>query len=81
MHIKSYIDNKFTGIPGDGKCLFRSVAHGACLLSGKPAPNEHLQKELADDLRARVCSTSILPIRYIQLLCTSKHRLDLMTTL
>lgn len=45
-----------TGIPGDGRCLFRSVAHGACLRSGKPAPNESLQRELADDLRARVRS-------------------------
>lgn len=44
----------FLGIPGDGRCLFRSVAHGACIRSGRPAPNESLQKELADDLRARV---------------------------
>ena len=43
------------GIPGDGRCLFRSVAHGACLRSGKPAPNESFQRELADDLRAKVC--------------------------
>lgn len=43
------------GIPGDGRCLFRSVAHGACVQSGKPAPSESLQRELADDLRARVC--------------------------
>ncbi|KAL0462143.1 UNVERIFIED_CONTAM: OVARIAN TUMOR DOMAIN-containing deubiquitinating enzyme 4 [Sesamum latifolium] len=42
-----------TGIPGDGRCLFRSIAHGACIRSGKPAPNEKLQRELADDLRAR----------------------------
>ncbi|XP_057468086.1 OVARIAN TUMOR DOMAIN-containing deubiquitinating enzyme 4-like [Actinidia eriantha] len=51
---KVYIDYSIIGIPGDGRCLFRSVAHGACLRSGKPAPNEGLQKELADDLRARV---------------------------
>ncbi|KAL0428579.1 UNVERIFIED_CONTAM: OVARIAN TUMOR DOMAIN-containing deubiquitinating enzyme 4 [Sesamum latifolium] len=43
-----------TGIPGDGRCLFRSVAHGACIRSGKPVPNENLQRELADELRARV---------------------------
>lgn len=43
------------GIPGDGRCLFRSVAQGACILSGKPLPGEHLQRELADELRARVC--------------------------
>lgn len=47
-------DYSITGIPGDGRCLFRSVAHGACLRSGKSAPNESLQRELADDLRARV---------------------------
>ncbi|KAF7148119.1 hypothetical protein RHSIM_Rhsim03G0010600 [Rhododendron simsii] len=51
---KVYTDYSITGIPGDGRCLFRSVAHGACLRSGKPAPNESLQRELADDLRARV---------------------------
>ncbi|XP_057506738.1 OVARIAN TUMOR DOMAIN-containing deubiquitinating enzyme 4-like isoform X2 [Actinidia eriantha] len=51
---KVYIDYSIIGIPGDGRCLFRSVAHGAYLRSGKPAPNEGLQKELADDLRARV---------------------------
>ncbi|XP_068666584.1 OVARIAN TUMOR DOMAIN-containing deubiquitinating enzyme 4-like [Aristolochia californica] len=42
------------GIPGDGRCLFRSVAHGACLRAGKPSPSESLQKELADDLRGKV---------------------------
>ncbi|KAJ9543673.1 hypothetical protein OSB04_023380 [Centaurea solstitialis] len=42
------------GIPGDGRCLFRAVAHGACIRSGKPAPSESLQRELADELRARV---------------------------
>ncbi|KAF6168292.1 hypothetical protein GIB67_018132 [Kingdonia uniflora] len=47
-------DYTITGIPGDGRCMFRSVAHGACLRSGKPSPSETLQKKLADDLRARV---------------------------
>ncbi|OVA12310.1 Ovarian tumor [Macleaya cordata] len=51
---KVYTDYSITGIPGDGRCLFRSVAHGACLRSGKPSPTEILQKELADELRARV---------------------------
>ncbi|KAF7129077.1 hypothetical protein RHSIM_Rhsim10G0085800 [Rhododendron simsii] len=51
---KVYTDYSITGIPGDGRCSFRSVAHGACLRSGKCAPNESLQRELADDLRARV---------------------------
>lgn len=43
------------GIPGDGRCLFRSVAHGACVKSGKPPPDENLQRQLADELRTRVC--------------------------
>lgn len=51
---KVYHDYSITGIPGDGRCLFRSVAHGACLRAGKPVPNESCQRELADDLRARV---------------------------
>ncbi|XP_057982465.1 OVARIAN TUMOR DOMAIN-containing deubiquitinating enzyme 4 isoform X5 [Malania oleifera] len=51
---KVYVDYSIIGIPGDGRCLFRSVAHGACLRSGKPAPSESLQRELADELRARV---------------------------
>ncbi|KAK6941869.1 OTU domain [Dillenia turbinata] len=54
-----YTDYSVTGIPGDGRCLFRSVAHGACLRSGKPAPNESIQRELADDLRARVADEFI----------------------
>ncbi|XP_052175758.1 OVARIAN TUMOR DOMAIN-containing deubiquitinating enzyme 4-like isoform X2 [Diospyros lotus] len=51
---KVYTDYCITGIPGDGRCLFRSVAHGACLRSGKPAPDESLQRVMADELRARV---------------------------
>ncbi|KAJ4844888.1 OVARIAN TUMOR DOMAIN-containing deubiquitinating enzyme 4 [Turnera subulata] len=42
------------GVPGDGRCLFRSVAHGAYLRAGKSSPNESLEKELADELRAKV---------------------------
>ena len=42
------------GIPGDGRCLFRSVVHGACIRSGRPIPNEDLQRKLADELRAMV---------------------------
>ncbi|XP_006850126.2 uncharacterized protein LOC18439908 [Amborella trichopoda] len=49
-----YTDYSVTGIPGDGRCMFRSVAHGACLRSGKPPPNESVQREMADELRARV---------------------------
>ncbi|XP_064965858.1 OVARIAN TUMOR DOMAIN-containing deubiquitinating enzyme 4 isoform X2 [Musa acuminata AAA Group] len=51
---KIYTDYSITGIPGDGRCLFRSVMHGACLRSGKLPPDEKLQRELADELRARV---------------------------
>lgn len=50
------IPSPFSGIPGDGRCMFRSVAHGACVRSGKPAPSERLQKELADELRTSVSS-------------------------
>ncbi|XP_027337762.1 OTU domain-containing protein At3g57810-like isoform X1 [Abrus precatorius] len=42
------------GIPGDGRCLFRSVVYGACLRSGVPTPTVSRQKELADELRAKV---------------------------
>lgn len=51
---KIFTDYSVIGIPGDGRCLFRSVAHGACVRSGKSPPNEILQKELADELRAKV---------------------------
>ncbi|CAI9287830.1 unnamed protein product [Lactuca saligna] len=49
-----HTDYSVIGIPGDGRCLFRAVAHGACIRSGKPAPSERMQRELADELRARV---------------------------
>ncbi|XP_043703281.1 uncharacterized protein LOC122653496 [Telopea speciosissima] len=45
---------KVTGVHADGRCLFRAISHGACLRSGEEAPDETRQKELADDLRARV---------------------------
>lgn len=56
---KVYSDYSIIGIPGDGRCLFRSVAHGACLSSGKPPPSERFQRELADELRARVAKEFI----------------------
>ncbi|XAR64419.1 hypothetical protein NMG60_11024746 [Bertholletia excelsa] len=46
-------------IPGDGRCLFRSVVHGACLRAGSPSPSESLQKQLADELRAKVADEFI----------------------
>ncbi|CAL5087692.1 unnamed protein product [Urochloa decumbens] len=56
---KVYTDYSVTGIPGDGRCLFRSVAHGACIRSGKPIPSEDLQRKLADDLRTMVADEFI----------------------
>lgn len=56
---KVYTDYSVIGIPGDGRCLFRSVAHGACVRSGKPPPDESLQRQLADELRARVADEFI----------------------
>lgn len=56
---KVYTDYSVIGIPGDGRCLFRSVAHGACVRSGKPPPDENLQRQLADELRARVADEFI----------------------
>ncbi|KAJ4972919.1 hypothetical protein NE237_006093 [Protea cynaroides] len=51
--------NSSLGIPGDGRCLFRSVVQGACLREGKPSPSESIQKELADELRAKVADEFI----------------------
>ncbi|XWS66406.1 hypothetical protein CRYUN_Cryun05aG0196600 [Craigia yunnanensis] len=56
---KVYAEYSVIGIPGDGRCMFRSVAHGACLKAGKSAPSEHVQRELADDLRAKVADEFI----------------------
>lgn len=56
---KVYTNYSIIGIPGDGRCLFRSVAHGAHLRAGKSAPSESLQRELADGLRARVADEFI----------------------
>ncbi|MCD7472778.1 hypothetical protein HAX54_014140 [Datura stramonium] len=43
-----------TGVPADGRCLFRAIAHMACLRNGEEAPDENRQRELADELRAQV---------------------------
>lgn len=42
------------GVAADGRCLFRAIAHVACLRSGGEAPDEDRQRELADELRANV---------------------------
>ncbi|KAI3817475.1 hypothetical protein L1987_11266 [Smallanthus sonchifolius] len=47
-------DFRVISITGDGRCLFRSVVHGACLRAGRPVPKENVTKELADDLRTKV---------------------------
>lgn len=49
-----FTDYTITGIPGDGRCLFRAIAYGACLRKGQPAPSDSSQQELADELRANV---------------------------
>lgn len=56
---KVFTDYSVIGIPGDGRCMFRSVAHGACLRSGRPAPDEHFQRQLADELRTKVADEFI----------------------
>lgn len=43
-----------TGVLADGRCLFRAIAHVACLRNGEEAPDESRQTELADELRAQV---------------------------
>lgn len=48
-----------TGVPADGRCLFRAIAHMACLRNGEGAPDENRQRELADELRAQVSSISL----------------------
>ncbi|KAK1357622.1 OTU domain-containing protein [Heracleum sosnowskyi] len=59
MSFLSFIRSHIQGIPGDGRCLFRSVVHGACLRTGKPSPTQSLEKELADELRANVVNEFI----------------------
>ncbi|KAL2943288.1 hypothetical protein RDABS01_031636 [Bienertia sinuspersici] len=45
---------RVTGVLADGRCLFRAIAHGACLQTGEEVPDENRQRELADELRAQV---------------------------
>lgn len=47
----------YIGVLADGRCLFRAIAHGACLKNGEEAPNESRQRELADELRVKVRSS------------------------
>lgn len=55
LEVVNYSTQPSAGIPGDGRCLFRSIAYGACLRTGKPARDEILQGHLADALRSKVC--------------------------
>lgn len=49
-----FTDFTVTGVPGDGRCLFRSIAYGACLRKGDAPPSDASQQELADELRTKV---------------------------
>lgn len=49
----------------DGRCLFRAIAHGACLRSGEEVPDEERQRELADELRAQVIAIFTILIIYL----------------
>uniref|UniRef100_A0A5B6ZLY5 Ubiquitin thioesterase OTU n=1 Tax=Davidia involucrata TaxID=16924 RepID=A0A5B6ZLY5_DAVIN len=51
---KSSVNYRVTGVPADGRCLFRAITHVACLRNGEEAPDENRQRELADKLRAQV---------------------------
>ncbi|WOH02397.1 hypothetical protein DCAR_0521786 [Daucus carota subsp. sativus] len=48
------VNYRVTGVPADGRCLFRAIAHVTCLRNGEEAPDENRQRDLADDLRAEV---------------------------
>jgi hypothetical protein len=51
------VNTKFsvTGICGDGRCLFRSIVHGAYIKLMMIPPDDNLEKDMADDLRKKVC--------------------------
>lgn len=51
---KVHTNYSVTAIAGDGRCLFRAVAHGSSLRRGDGALNENDQRELADALRNKV---------------------------
>lgn len=50
----SAADYRVTGVLADGRCLFRAIAHVACLRNGEEAPDENRQRDLADELRSQV---------------------------
>uniref|UniRef100_A0A0E0QUC4 Heat shock protein 90 n=1 Tax=Oryza rufipogon TaxID=4529 RepID=A0A0E0QUC4_ORYRU len=51
------VNTKFsvTGICGDGRCLSRSIVHGAYIKLMMIPPDDNLEKDMADDLRKKVC--------------------------
>ncbi|CAK9141203.1 unnamed protein product [Ilex paraguariensis] len=51
---KTSANYRVTRVPADGRCLFRAIAHVACLRNGEEPPDENHQRELADELRAQV---------------------------
>ncbi|PRQ56289.1 putative OTU domain-containing protein [Rosa chinensis] len=53
-NLESSADYRVTGVLADGRCLFRAIAHVACLRNGEEPPDENRQRELADELRAQV---------------------------
>ena len=54
MLVSRYLYKIDAGVAADGRCLFRAIAHGACLKNGEEAPDKNQQAELADELRAQV---------------------------
>lgn len=52
--LEDSVNYRVTGVPADGRCLFRSIAHMVCLRNGEEAPDENHQKLLADELRVQV---------------------------
>ncbi|KAF6150370.1 hypothetical protein GIB67_034069 [Kingdonia uniflora] len=50
----SSLDYRVTGVTADGRCLFRALSYGSCIKRGEETPDDNRQRELADDLRAKV---------------------------
>jgi OTU domain-containing protein 6 len=48
--------------------MFRSVVYGACLRNGDPPPSLTRQKELADELRAKVIHSLVSTLAYLFIL-------------
>ncbi|KAI7730175.1 hypothetical protein M8C21_001463, partial [Ambrosia artemisiifolia] len=64
---------RVTGVPADGRCLFRAIAHMVCLRKGEDAPDENRQKELADELRVQVVDELVKRRKEIE--CKNPRRL------